>query len=165
MTPRKSARGPRVRVESLTPFLWFDDQAEEAARYYVASFAGSRITGVRAGGPNGKPLAVEFELMGTPFIALNGGPAYALTPAFSIFVSCAGQREVDALWTRLLRGGRRSRCGWLVDRFGLSWQIIPKRLVELLGDADPERAARALQAMLTMQKIDVRALERAVRRT
>jgi predicted 3-demethylubiquinone-9 3-methyltransferase (glyoxalase superfamily) len=161
MTTRQSARGPRVRVDSITPFLWFKDRAEEAARFYVASFAGSRITAVRPGGPRGKALVVEFELGGTPFVALNGGPSYAPTPAFSIFVSCPTQREVDLLWTRLLRGGRPSRCGWLVDRYGLSWQVIPKRLPELLGDRDPERAGRALAAMMKMQKIDVRALERA----
>jgi predicted 3-demethylubiquinone-9 3-methyltransferase (glyoxalase superfamily) len=150
-----------VRVESITPFLWFDDQAEEAARFYVASFAGSKITAIRPGGPRGKPLVVEFELGGTPFVALNGGPVYRATPAFSIAVSCPGQREVDVLWSRLVHGGEPSQCGWLVDRFGLSWQIIPKRLPELLGDPDPERARRALNAMMKMQKIVVRTLERA----
>jgi predicted 3-demethylubiquinone-9 3-methyltransferase (glyoxalase superfamily) len=161
MTTKSGPRGPRVRVESVTPFLWFDDQAEEAARFYVATFAGSRITEVRPGGPRGKALGVEFELGGTPFIALNGGPVYPQTPAFSMFVSCSSQREVDVLWTRLVRGGQPSRCGWLVDRYGLSWQIIPKRLSELLGDPDPLRAGRALQAMMKMQKIVVRTLERA----
>jgi predicted 3-demethylubiquinone-9 3-methyltransferase (glyoxalase superfamily) len=161
MTARAGVRGPRVRVESITPFLWFDDQAEEAARFYVASFAGSRITGVTPGGPKGKPLVVEFELGGTRFVALNGGPVYLPTPAFSIAVSCPSQREVDVLWTRLVRGGQPSRCGWLVDRFGLSWQILPKRLRELLSDPDPERAGRALKAMMRMQKIVVRTLERA----
>ena len=157
-------RQPRVRVRGITPFLWFDDQAEEAARFYVASFARSRITAVRPGGPGGKALVVEFELAGTPFIALNGGPVYRPTPAFSLFVSGDGQSEVDALWSRLVRGGEPSRCGWLVDRFGLSWQIIPTRLTELLSDPDPERAGRALAAMMTMQKIVVRTLERAVQR-
>lgn len=158
---RAARRGPRLRVEAITPFLWFNDQAEEAARFYVASFARSRITAVRPGGPGGKAMIVEFELAGTPFIALNGGPVYKPTPAFSIFVSCAGQSEVDALWSRLVRGGTPSRCGWLIDRFGLSWQIIPTRLGELLGDSDPERAGRALGAMMKMQKIVVRTLERA----
>jgi len=162
VTTRGGARGPRVRVESLTPFLWFDDQAEEAARFYVASFAGSRVTAVHPGGPGGKPLVVEFKLGGTPFVALNGGPEHRPSPAFSIFVGCPDQRAVDVLWSRLLRGGEPSRCGWLVDRYGLSWQIIPARLMELLRDPDPERAGRALQAMRRMQKIVVRKLERAV---
>jgi predicted 3-demethylubiquinone-9 3-methyltransferase (glyoxalase superfamily) len=106
-------------------------------------------------------LVVEFELGGTPFIALNGGPVFPPTPAFSMFVACPTQREVDVLWSRLVRGGRPSQCGWLVDRFGLSWQIIPKRLSELLGDPDPVRAGRALKAMMKMHKIVVRTLERA----
>jgi predicted 3-demethylubiquinone-9 3-methyltransferase (glyoxalase superfamily) len=155
MTTRGAGRGPRVRVDGITPFLWFDDQAEEAARFYVATFAGSRITAVRPGGPKGKPLAVEFELGGTPFVALNGGPTYRLSPAFSVFVQCRTQRDVDVLWTRLVRGGEPSQCGWLVDRFGLSWQVIPNRLGELLGDRDPARAQRAMEAMFKMQKIDV----------
>jgi predicted 3-demethylubiquinone-9 3-methyltransferase (glyoxalase superfamily) len=161
VTARGGASGPRVRVESVTPFLWFDDQAEEAARFYVASFARSRITRVRPGGPKGKALVVEFELGGTPFVALNGGPVYRLTPAFSIAVSCPTQREVDALWTRLVRGGEPSQCGWLVDRYGLSWQIVPRRLMELLGDPDPGRARRAFDAMLKMQRIVLRTIERA----
>lgn len=162
MVTGAAPRSPRVRVRGITPFLWFDDQAEEAARFYVASLARSRITAVQPGGPGGKALVVEFELGGTPFIALNGGPVYRPTPAFSIYVSCAGQTEVDALWSRLVRGGEPSRCGWLVDRFGLSWQIIPTRLTELLSDPDPERAGRAFAAMMKMQKIGVRTLEQAV---
>jgi predicted 3-demethylubiquinone-9 3-methyltransferase (glyoxalase superfamily) len=165
VTARGGARGPRVRVEGITPFLWFDDQAEEAARFYVASFAGSRITAVHPGGPGGKALVVEFQLGGTPFLALNGGTAYRLTPAVSLYVACPGQREVDVLWPRLLRGGNASRCGWLVDRFGLSWQVIPNRLTELLRDPDPKRAQRVFESMLTMQKIVVRTLERAANST
>ncbi|MCI4320142.1 MAG: VOC family protein [Thermoplasmata archaeon] len=162
MTRSRGTRGPHVRVESLTPFLWFTDQAEAASKLYVATFANSRITAVRRVGPGGEAMVVEFELDGLPFVALNGGPTYRLTPAFSVFVSCATQREVDVLWSRLVRGGRPSRCGWLVDRFGLSWQIIPKRLPELLSDEDPERARRAMAAMMKMQKIVIRTLERAV---
>jgi predicted 3-demethylubiquinone-9 3-methyltransferase (glyoxalase superfamily) len=154
-------RGPRAKVESITPFLWFNDQAEEAARFYVATFAGSRITSVSPGGPKGKALLVEFELGGTAFIALNGGPTFRPTPAFSVFVSCPSQRVVDVLWSRLVRGGKPSRCGWLVDRYGLSWQIIPSRLSELLGDPDPARAGRALNSMMKMGKIEVKKLERA----
>jgi predicted 3-demethylubiquinone-9 3-methyltransferase (glyoxalase superfamily) len=157
----RGSRGLRQRVESITPFLWFNDQAEEAARYYVATFAGSRINAIQPGGPKNKALLVEFELGGTCFVALNGGPAYRLSPAFSISVSCRSQREVNVLWSRLVRGGKPSRCGWLVDRFGLSWQIIPTRLGELLGDPDPARAARALEAMMKMGKIEIRKLEQA----
>jgi predicted 3-demethylubiquinone-9 3-methyltransferase (glyoxalase superfamily) len=159
----RDARGPRVRVEALTPFLWFNDQAEDAARFYVATFAGSKITARHPGGPRGKPLVVEFQLGGTPFVALNGGPAYRLSPAFSIAVACRNQQQVDVLWGRLLRGGKASQCGWLVDRFGLSWQIVPTRMMQLLGDPDPERAQRAFRAMMKMVKIDLPTLERAAR--
>ncbi len=135
-------------------FLWFDDNAEEAARFYVSIFKNSEIL-------NAGPMVVSFLLDGQAFMALNGGPHFVLTPAVSIYVDCEDQAEVDALWARLLEGGSESQCGWLVDKFGLSWQIIPKQLGELMGDDDEEKSARVLQAMLKMVKIDVAALQRA----
>ena len=156
----------KVSVLSATPFLWFNNQAEEAATFYVSLFRGSKINSISRtpGGPKGKKapaFVVEFTVAGTPLVALNGGPTFQLTPAFSLQVSCRGQSEVDALWTRLARGGKLSQCGWLVDRFGLSWQIIPTRLGELLSDPDPARAGRAMTAMMKMGKIDVVRLEAA----
>lgn len=152
----------KVSVDGVTPFLWFDSEAEPAAKFYTSLFRNSRITDVGRSGPKGPVMTVAFELSGQPFVALNGGPVYKLSPAFSVCVYCRGQREVDRLWKALVRGGEESRCGWLVDRFGLSWQIIPKRLPQLLSDPDPQRAQRALAAMMKMQKIDVAALEAAV---
>lgn len=156
-----------IKAKKISTHLWFNDSAEEAAKLYTSLFDGSRITHVaRWGeggmGPKGSVMQVVFELGGTPFMALNGGPHYALSPAVSIFVSCGDQAEVDELWTKLLEGGgKESQCGWLVDRFGMSWQIIPTALMELMGDPDPKKAGRVTQAMLKMQKIDVAALERA----
>ena len=157
----KQGTAARVSVEGVTPFLWFNDQAEPAARFYTSLIANSRVLDVSRAGPKGPVMTVTFELGGQRFVALNGGPVYEPTPAFSIFVACRSQVEVDRLWGSLTRGGEESRCGWLVDRYGLSWQIIPNRLPELLSDPDPGRASRALAAMMTMQKIDVAALERA----
>jgi predicted 3-demethylubiquinone-9 3-methyltransferase (glyoxalase superfamily) len=167
-TSKTAGHPRRVGVEGITPFLWFDDQAEAAARLYVSLFERSRILEVnRADGSGedgeGPVQSVSFELGGREFIAFNGGPIFGLTPAFSMFVRCRTQRQVDALWERLTEGGEESRCGWLVDPFGLSWHIIPDRLVELLRDPDPRRAGRALAAMMKMRKIDIRALELAVR--
>jgi predicted 3-demethylubiquinone-9 3-methyltransferase (glyoxalase superfamily) len=139
----------------ISTFLWFDNNAEEAAKLYCSIFPISTITSV-------SKMSTSFAIEDQRFIAFNGGPHYQLTPAISLFVSCNTQGEVDALWNRFLEaGGRESRCGWLVDRFGLSWQIIPTRLLDLMSDPDPARAARVVQAMLGMQKIDVAALERA----
>ena len=157
---------PKISVERITPFLWFDDRAEEAARFYTSIFEGSNITSVsrygEAGpGRKGTTMSVTFDLAGQSFMALNGGPQFGFTPAVSFFVSCKTQHEVDELWERLLGGGRESRCGWLEDKFGLSWQVIPTRLSELLGDEDPKKAARVMEAMLKMTKIDIRELERA----
>lgn len=147
----------RVKVESVTPFLWFDDDAEEAARFYVSLFAGSRIL-------RSDPMSVEFNLAGQDVYALNGGDVYQHTPAFSMFVSVETQEDVDRLWDALIAGGGRpDRCGWLVDRFGLSWQIIPRRLVQLLRHKDPKVARRATDAMLKMEKIDVAALNAAAK--
>jgi predicted 3-demethylubiquinone-9 3-methyltransferase (glyoxalase superfamily) len=167
---RRGSPPPKIAVNGITPFLWFDDRAEEAAKFYVSIFRNSRIIEVgRIPGPEnggeGKALTVTFELAGQSLMALNGGPVYRLTPSFSLFVSCSTQRHVDALWTRLTRGGKESRCGWLEDRFGVSWQIIPTRLPELLGDPDPARAGRAMSAMMKMKKIDVATLNRAANGT
>lgn len=146
---------------TITPFLWFDGQAEEAMNLYVATFANSRVLSVSPG-PGGTVMSCTFELEGQRFMALNGGPTYTFTPAISLFVSCESQDEVDALWTKLLAGGgSEDRCGWLRDRFGLSWQIIPKQLGQMLGDPDPSRSRRVMSAMMGMIKLDIAALERA----
>ncbi|HMK08295.1 MAG TPA: VOC family protein [Anaerolineales bacterium] len=153
--------------KKITPFLWFDHQAEEAAQLYVSLFPQSKILSVaRYGeggpGPAGSAMTVNFELAGQEFIALNGGPMYKFTEAVSLMVDCEDQQEVDRLWNRLLAdGGEESMCGWLKDRFGLSWQIIPTVLSQLIGDPNPEKARRATQAMLQMKKIDIAALQRA----
>jgi predicted 3-demethylubiquinone-9 3-methyltransferase (glyoxalase superfamily) len=145
---------------SISTFLWLDHQAEEAARHYVSIFERSRIVEVRGGG--GAVQSVTFELGEQRYVAFNGGPTYRLTPAVSIFVSVETQAELDRVWDRLLEGGGKpTRCGWLEDRFGLSWQVIPTVLGKLLGDPDRARANRALQAMLAMQKLDIAALESA----
>ncbi len=156
-TAKRAAKAPaKIAVQGITPFLWFDDDAEEAARFYVSLFKDSKIV-------SASPMSVEFNLAGQDFYALNGGPVFKLTPAFSVFVTVKTQKEVDHLWETLSKGGEKSRCGWLVDRFGLSWQIIPTRLPELLGHKDPEVAQRAMKAMLKMGKIDIAALEKAAR--
>ena len=154
--------------EKITPFLWFDDRAEQAANFYVSLFDDSEILDVSRypegvpGRTAGDAMTVEFRLAGRRFTALNGGPEYRFTEAISLYVRCADQEEVDRLWDRLTdAGGEPGQCGWLKDRFGLSWQVIPDRLGELLGDADPARANAAMQAMLQMQKIEVKALEDA----
>jgi len=153
-------------MQKITTFLWFDHQAEEAANFYVSLFQDSRILdvvryGPEASGETGSVMTVTFQLEGQEFIALNGGPLFPFTPAISLFVNCADQAETDALWDRLLEGGTRSQCGWLQDKYGLSWQIIPSGLRELLSDPDPGRAGRAMKAMLGMNKIDIAAIRRA----
>jgi len=152
--------------QKITPFLWFNDNAEEAMNYYVSIFKNSKILSVNrygeAGpGPNGSVMTATFELDGQHFTALNGGPLFGFTEAISFFVNCETQQEVDELWDKLLAGGEASMCGWLKDKYGLSWQIIPKALGEMLGDKDPEKAGRVMKAMLQMQKIDVKKLEEA----
>jgi predicted 3-demethylubiquinone-9 3-methyltransferase (glyoxalase superfamily) len=143
-----------------TPCLWFDGQAEQAAAFYTGIFPNSEVTGVRRN-PDGSALVVEWTLDGQPYQGLNGGPGHPFSWAVSFSVSCADQAEVDRYWAALTDGGEESMCGWLQDRFGLSWQIVPTRLVELLADPDPERAGRAMQAMLGMRKIVVAELEAA----
>jgi len=153
-------------MPKITPFLWFDSQAEEAANFYVSIFENSRIVNVSrygdAGpGPKGTAMSVTFQLNGQDFMALNGGPQFTFTPAISFFVHCENQQEVDELWEKLSEGGKKERCGWLKDKFGLSWQIIPAVLGKMLGDKDPERSKRVMQALLQMTKIDIEGLKLA----
>ncbi len=153
-------------MQKISPFLWYDTQAEEAANFYVSLFEDAEITGISrypegTPGPAGQVMTVNFRLAGQEFTALNGGPQFPFTEAVSFYVHCADQDEVDRLWAQLTEGGAPGQCGWLTDRFGLSWQIIPDRLGELLGDPDPERAQRTMQAMLQMEKIEIKALEDA----
>ena len=154
-------------MQRITPFLWFDDQAEQAAQFYVSLFPDSRILevvryGDDAPGQAAGVSSVSFVLQGLEFLALNGGPLFPFTEAISLYTTADTQEEIDRLWNALIAdGGEPSQCGWLKDRWGLSWQIVPKRLSELLGDPDPARAHRALQAMLAMGKLDIAALEAA----
>ena len=148
-------------MKKITPFLWFDTQAEEAMNFYVSIFKNSRVLSVTSG-PNGMAQSVNFELEGQEFMALNAGPQFKFNEAISFFVSCKTQAEVDELWEKLTAdGGEEGRCGWLKDKYGLSWQIIPTALGELLGDPDPEKAGRALKAMLKMNKIDIQGLRQS----
>jgi predicted 3-demethylubiquinone-9 3-methyltransferase (glyoxalase superfamily) len=153
-------------MRGITPFLWFDGKAEEAARFYTSVFKGGKIgTITRYGdggpGPKGSVMTAAFELGGQQFVALNGGPQYRFTPAISFVVNCETQAEVDELWEKLSAGGATNRCGWLTDRYGVSWQIVPIQLGQMLGDGDPERSKRVVQAMLQMDKLDIAALKRA----
>jgi predicted 3-demethylubiquinone-9 3-methyltransferase (glyoxalase superfamily) len=160
-------RGKRGdRMQKITPFLWFDGNAEEAMNFYVSIFKDSKILRVvRYGdagpGPKGTVMVATFQLEGQEFQALNGGPQYKFTPAISLFVSCETQQEVDALWEKLLEGGREDQCGWLQDKFGLSWQIIPALLPKLLSDKDPRKSQGVMKAMLQMRKIDSTRLQQA----
>jgi len=148
-------------MQKITPFLWFDTQAEEAMNLYTSIFKNSKVLSVTPG-PNGIAQAVNFELEGQEFIGLNAGPAFKFNEAVSFFVSCNNQTEVDELWEKLTaEGGEEGRCGWLKDKYGLSWQIIPTALTELMSDPDPEKAGRVVQAMLKMNKIDVPTLQQA----
>jgi predicted 3-demethylubiquinone-9 3-methyltransferase (glyoxalase superfamily) len=153
-------------MQKITPFLWFDHQAEEATAFYTAVFKDSRLGSVSRYGegaplPAGTVMTVQFQIAGQDFIALNGGPYFSFTPAISFFVSCETQEEVDAYWEQLLAGGEEEQCGWLKDKYGVSWQIVPTALGEMLGDPDPEKAQRVTQAMLQMVKLDIAALRRA----
>jgi len=144
-------------MTNVSTFLWFESQAEEAAKLYCSILADAKIT-------SSSPMSTSFAIGDQRYVAFNGGPHYKLTPSVSIVVTCAGQAEVDALWDKFLTsGGSESRCGWLVDKFGLSWQILPKQLMELMGDKDPVVAKRVTAAMMKMRKIDVAALEAAHR--
>jgi len=155
-----------VPIQKITPFLWFDHQAEEAAGFYVSIFPNSKIIKVirygKAGpGPAGSAMTVDFQLEGQSFVALNGGPHFKFTEAISFVVNCQTQDEVDTYWEKLSAGGAEVQCGWLKDKFGLSWQIVPTALPELLSGPDPEKSQRVMKVMLTMKKLDIRALKQA----
>jgi predicted 3-demethylubiquinone-9 3-methyltransferase (glyoxalase superfamily) len=137
-------------MQKITPFLWFDDNAEEAMKFYVSIFKDSKILS-----------STTFQLNGQEFFAFNGGPHFTFTPAISLFVNCETQQEVDELWEKLSEGGVKERCGWIKDKFGLSWQIIPSILGKLMNDKDPEKSARVRKAMLQMTKIDIEGLKEA----
>jgi predicted 3-demethylubiquinone-9 3-methyltransferase (glyoxalase superfamily) len=154
-------------MQKITPWLWFDTQGEEAANFYITVFENSRILdvaryGVAGPGPEGAVMTVTFELDGQKLVALNGGPHFTFNEAISFQVSCETQDEVDYLWSKLSQGGEEGPCGWLKDKYGVSWQIVPTALAELIGDPDPEKAQQAMKAMLGMGKIDIEALRRAV---
>jgi predicted 3-demethylubiquinone-9 3-methyltransferase (glyoxalase superfamily) len=154
-------------MTQITPFLWFDDQAEEAVEFYLSVFPNSRILDIArhgdAGpGPPGSVMTIRFELDGHEFVALNGGPAhYDFDESISFVIDCASEDEVDHFWEALTDGGEEIACGWLKDRYGLRWQVVPSELPSLLGDPDPARASRAMQAMLTMKKLDMTAMKAA----
>jgi predicted 3-demethylubiquinone-9 3-methyltransferase (glyoxalase superfamily) len=153
-------------MQKITPFLWFDNQAEEAANFYVSIFKDSKVLSLmRCGdagpGPKGSVLTAEFELEGQQFTALNGGPQFKFTEAISLVVNCTSQEEVDYYWEKLTAGGQEVQCGWLKDKYGLSWQITPTILIELLQDKDPQKANRVMEAMMKMVKIDIETIKRA----
>jgi predicted 3-demethylubiquinone-9 3-methyltransferase (glyoxalase superfamily) len=153
-------------MHKITPFLWFDGKAEEAAKFYVSIFKNSRIMDItrygEAGpGPKGSAMTVRFELDGQEFIGLNGGPQYKFTEAVSFSVDCKTQEEVDDFWEKLSEGGEQGQCGWLKDKYGLSWQVNPTVLSQMLSDPDPEKSKRVVEAMLRMKKIDIKRLRQA----
>jgi predicted 3-demethylubiquinone-9 3-methyltransferase (glyoxalase superfamily) len=153
-------------MQRITPFLWFDHQAEEAANFYISLFKDSKIVSISrygegAPGQAGTVMTVNFQLEGQEFIALNGGPDFSFTSAISFFVDCPTQAEVDRLWEKLTDGGEEVQCGWLKDKYGLSWQIVPSGLSDLLNGADPEGSRRAMQAMLQMKKLDLAVMRQA----
>ncbi len=153
-------------MQKITPFLWFDNNAEEAANFYVSIFKNSKIVSVArygdAGpGPKGTVMTVAFQIEGQEFVALNGGPLFKFNEAISFVVNCETQGEIDEFWEKLSEGGEKSRCGWLKDTFGLSWQVVPTVLGEMLQDEDPKKSQRVMQAMLQMDKMDIAALKQA----
>lgn len=154
-------------MQSITPFLWFDGQAQEAAKFYTSIFKNSQIDGDGHSAedtgfaPEETVMSVTFWLDGLKFIAFNGGPQFTFTPALSLFVSCETQAEVDELWMRLSEGGKTQQCGWLEDKFGVSWQIVPSILGDLLGDEDDAKSGRVMEAMLQMEKLEIRGLQEA----
>jgi predicted 3-demethylubiquinone-9 3-methyltransferase (glyoxalase superfamily) len=159
-------RRKHVPVQKITPFLWFDHQAEEAAKFYASIFPNSKIVkmtryGKNGPGPAGSVMTVEFQLDGLTLVALNGGPVFKFTEAVSFVVNCQSQEEVNRYWEKLSAGGTEVQCGWLKDKFGLSWQIVPTVLPELLSDPDPAKSARVMKVMMTMKKLDIAALEKA----
>ncbi len=153
-------------MQKITPFLWFDDQAEEAMNFYCSIFKNSKVGSIsrygEAGpGPKGTVMSATFELNGQEFMALNGGPVFTFTPAISFFVNCETQEEVDELWEKLSADGEEGQCGWLKDKYGLSWQIVPSSLGEYLNGNDTEKSHRAMEAMLQMKKLDIHKLKQA----
>jgi predicted 3-demethylubiquinone-9 3-methyltransferase (glyoxalase superfamily) len=161
-------RDPEIKekdyMQKITPFLWFDGKAEEAVNFYTSIFKNSkveRLSRYGEAGPKGAVMSVTFELAGQKFMALNGGPQFSFTPAISFFVNCETQEEVDELWEKLSEGGQKSRCGWLKDKYGVSWQIIPTALGKLMSDPDREKSNRVMKAMLHMDKIDIKRLQQA----
>ena len=155
-----------MQMQKITPFLWFDGKAEEAARFYVSVFKKAKMGivsryGEAGPGPKGTAMSATFQLEGQEFMALNGGPVFTFSPAISFFVNCASQEEVDDLWEKLSAGGEKQQCGWLKDKYGVSWQIIPTVLGELLSDPDREKSQRVMKAMLGMTKIEISGLKRA----
>jgi predicted 3-demethylubiquinone-9 3-methyltransferase (glyoxalase superfamily) len=155
-------------MQKITPFLWFDGQAEEAANFYVSIFKNSKIGRIArfsdgAPGPKGAVMTVSFRIAGQAFVAINGGPQYKFTPAVSFQVSCKTQKQVDRYWEQLSAGGEEGPCGWLKDKYGLSWQIVPTVLPELLRSKNEEKASRVMKAMLAMKKLDVKLLKKAAR--
>lgn len=153
-------------MQKITPFLWFDNHAEEAVKFYTSIFKNSKIVSImrygEAGpGPKGTVMTVTFQLDGQEFVALNGGPHFKFTEAISFVINCKTQEEVDHFWGKLSEGGEESRCGWLKDKYGVSWQVVPTALVEMLGDKDAEKSKRVMQAMVKMDKIEIKALKQA----
>lgn len=157
-------------MQKITPFLWFDNQAEEAVNFYVSIFRNSKIVNVArygddaakvSGRPKGSVMTVAFQLDGQSFVALNGGPVFTFSPAISFVVDCQTQQEVDHLWEKLSAGGEAQQCGWLKDKYGVTWQIVPSVLGQLMSDPDPAKAQRVMQAMLQMHKLDIAALRQA----
>jgi len=153
-------------MDKITPFLWFDSQAEEAMNFYMSIFKNSKVErisryGEAGPGPKGSVMSVEFVLEGQTFMALNAGPHFQFTPAISFFVNCETQKEVDELWEKLSEGGSKERCGWLKDKFGLSWQVVPSALGRMLQDEDPKKSARVMRAMMKMDKLDIEGLKQA----
>ncbi len=157
-------------MQKIVPFLWFNDQAEEAVNFYTSIFKNSTIGEVArysegGMGPVGKVMTINFQLNGQDFMALNGGPVFSFTPAISLFVNCESQDEVDQLWDKLTAGGDIEQCGWLKDKFGISWQIVPTVLGEMMGDKDPAKSGRVMKALLQMTKIDIATLKKAYYQT
>jgi predicted 3-demethylubiquinone-9 3-methyltransferase (glyoxalase superfamily) len=157
-------------MQKITPFLWFDNQAEEAVNFYISIFRNSKVVNVArygedsakvSGRSQGSVMTVAFELDGQPFVALNGGPVFTFSPAISFIVDCQTQQEVDHLWEKLSAGGEQQQCGWLKDKYGVTWQIVPSVLGELMSDPDPAKAQRVMQAMLQMHRLDIATLQQA----
>ena len=157
-------------MQKITPFLWFDNKAEEAAKFYVSIFKNSKIVSITpygeagaaaTGKPKGTVMIVTFQLDGQEFVAINGGPVFTFSPAISLVVNCKTQEEVDWFWEKLSEGGEKEQCGWLKDRYGVSWQIVPTLLSEMLQDKDSKKSERVMKAMLQMNKIDIKVLQQA----